>query len=84
VAPLQRELASFLNLAPPDRVERGVCLSPTMVTTKRQKLRAHNATVAQVKAAFRQSAEAASLRRFLDGHDALLRALLERERVRVY
>ena len=55
-----------------------------MVTSKRQRLRAHNASVAEVKAAFKASPTAASLRRFLAGHDALLQALIARERVRVY
>ena len=84
VPALQRELASFLNLPPPDRAEPGVCISPTMVTTKGQRLRAHNASVAEVKAAFKRSATAASLRQFLSGHEALLQALISRERVRIY
>ena len=29
-----------------------MCISPTMVTTKRQRLRAHNASIAEVKASF--------------------------------
>ncbi len=61
-----------------------MCISPTMVTTQRQRLRAHNASIAQVKAAFKQSATAASLRRFLDGHQELLHTLIQREHVRVY
>lgn len=84
VVPLQRELASFLAMPPPPDVpKKGVCITPTMVTTKRQRLRAHNASVAQVKAAFRQSATATSLQTFLDGHEALLQALIAREHVKV-
>lgn len=86
VRPLQAELASFLDLpSPPATPERGVCLSATMVTSKRQKLRAHNgSTVAAVKRDFRESETAQSLFKFLAGHDALLKALFEREKVRVY
>ena len=85
VAPLQRELAAFLGLrAPTAPSGPGVCMSATMITNKRQRLRAHNATVAQVKRAFRASPTAQSLQRFLAGHDALLQALIARERVRVY
>ena len=72
------------GLQAPVRAEPGVCISPTMVTTKRQRLRAHNATVSQVKSDFKASETAASLKRFLSGHDALLKALMEREKVRVY
>ena len=84
---LQRELASFLDLPPPVALppgERSVCLSASMITSKGQRIRAHNASVREVKHAFKQSATAASLRKFFAGHDALLHALLARERVRVY
>ena len=84
VPPLQKELASFLNLAPPERAEPGVCISPTMVTTKRQRLRSHNATVAEVKRSFKASETGQALRTFLNGHDELLKALMSRDKVRVY
>jgi hypothetical protein len=85
VRPLQTELASFLDLPkPPATMRRDVCLSATMVTSKRQRLRAHNATVADVKRSFKESSTARSLAKFLAGHDALLQALIAREKVRVY
>lgn len=87
VAPLQRELATFLGMSPPRSTAGradGACLSATMITSKRQRIRAHNASVREVKAAFRSSPTAASLQRFFGKHQALLQALLERERVRVY
>ena len=43
-----------------------------------------NASVAEVKSGFKASETAKSLQRFLDGHDALLQALIAREKVRVY
>ena len=57
-----------------------------MVTSKRQKLRAHNgSTVAAVKRDFRESETAQSaFFKFSPRHDALLKALFEREKVRVY
>ena len=55
-----------------------------MITAKGQRIRAHNASVREVKRTFRTSATATSLQRFLTGHDALLRALFARERIRVY
>ena len=84
VPPLQRELASFIGMPPPARALPGVCISATMVTSKGQRLRSHNATVADVKTAFKSSATGRSLQRFLSGHDELLRALMLREKVRVY
>ncbi len=80
---LQAELAAFLALPPPPG-GGGACLSATMITRKAQKLRAHNATVSEVKRAFGASETAASVRRFLEGHQALLDALIRRERIRVY
>ena len=85
VRPLQTELSSFLELPPPSAtLPHGVCLSATMVTSKRQRLRAHNASVAEVKRSFKESSTAQSLAKFLAGHDALLNALIAREKVRVY
>jgi hypothetical protein len=85
VPPLQRELSIFLGLPkPPPNAEPGVCISATMVTRASARVRAHNASISEVKRAFRASATAESLHRFLAGHEALLRALIKREGVRVY
>ena len=82
---LQKELAGFLGLpAPAPSAQRSMCLSASMITAKGQRIRAHNASVKEVKKAFMQSPTAATLQHFFDGHEALLRALLTRERVRVY
>ena len=85
---LQSALGDFLGLGAP-RADgtggaRGACRSASMRTRKQQRLRAHNATIAQVKSAFTASADAAPLKTFLGAHAKLLDALLERERVRVY
>ena len=64
--------------------ERSVCLSATMITAKGQRIRAHNASVREVKKAFRETSVAASLERFFTGHRMLLDALLTRERVHVF
>lgn len=85
VPPLQRELASFLGLpSPPVTPERGVCLAATMVTRQGARLRAHNASVSDVKREFKASPTAASLRAFFAGHEALLKALITREKIRVF
>ena len=55
-----------------------------MITSKGQRIRAHNASVREVKSAFRKSATAASVQRFFAKHQQLLQALLQREHVRVY
>lgn len=85
VPPLQRELASFLRLPPPPPVPaRGVCISATMVTRKGARVRAHNASIGEVKREFKASPTAASLRKFLAGHQALFEALVAREHVRIF
>ena len=91
VEPLRNELASFLQLRPPSKTGagataagQGACLSATMITSKGQRIRAHNASVREVKSAFRKSATAASVQRFFAKHQQLLQALLQREHVRVY
>ena len=83
---LQLELARFVGLpAPPDRRGgEGLCLQPTMTTRKAQRLRAHNASVRDVKTSFKASPTATRVHRFLDAHDGLLRQLLETHKVRVY
>ena len=70
--------APHLALDPPQslKASRRPCLQ--------SKVRAHNATVREVKRAFRESPTAAELRAFLDGHTRLLQTLLTREGVRVY
>ena len=87
---LQRELAGFLGLPPPSISadgggSDGLCLQPTMTTAKLGRMRAHNgSSVRDVKSAFAASPTAARVHRFLDAHDAVLRHLFERHKVRVY
>ena len=90
VAPLQRELASFLQLrgsaqtgTEEKAAGQGACLSATMITSKGQRIRAHNASVRDVKRDFRTSATAASVQNFFAKHQRLLDTLLQREHVRV-
>ena len=86
-AALQRELAAFLDLTVPPQPRAGsgsTCLSASMITAKSQRIRAHNASVRDVKRIFKQSPTAVSLQRFFAGHEALLRALMARERVRLF
>ena len=65
-------------------------LKPVFQTTYADQLKASGVstvdvlTVAEVKRDFRASETAQSLFKFLAGHDALLKALFEREKVRVY
>ena len=62
-----------------------LCLSPSLITKKQQRLRAHGgATVKEVKREYVASAAAGELRRFFAGHDAALATLLAREKVRVF
>jgi len=86
VPAIQKEFATFLGLSPPpaDSAQSGVCLSATMITSKQVIVRAHNASVRDVKSAFRASPTARNLSAFFARHEALRTALFERERVRVY
>ena len=70
VPALQKELATFLGLSPPpaDSAQSGVCLSATMITSKQVIVRAHNASVRDVKSAFRASPTARNLSAFLARH----------------
>ena len=61
-----------------------MCLGTSMVTRKAARIRAHNATVREVKRAYKASPAAERVHRFLRAHDAMLQSLLEREGVRVY
>ena len=88
---LQSELATFLGMSLPEARSGhqspgggGACLGQSMVTSKRSRVRAHNATVKEVKRSFKSSPTAVQLKAFLDGHDRLLQRLLVRERVRIY
>jgi len=70
VPAIQKELATFLGLSPPpaDSAQSGVCLSATMITSKQVIVRAHNASVRDVKSAFRASPTARNLSAFLARH----------------
>jgi len=83
---LQAELSSFLGMGLEQdyAASGGLCLGQSMVTSKKSRLRAHNATVKAVKSSFKATQAANDLKTFLDGHDQMLKLLLQRERVRVY
>lgn len=62
-----------------------MCLSPSLITKKQQRLRAHGgATVKDVKRDYVTSKAAGELRRFFARHDETLKMLLEREHILVF
>ena len=81
---LQRALATFLGLPPPAADRGKLCLNANFVTDKGKVVRAHNATIAEVKGTLAASKEGREVNAFFDAHHALLPELVRREGASVY
>ena len=81
---LQRALATFLGLPPPAADRGKLCLNANFVTNKGKVVRAHNATIAEVKGTLAASKEGREVKAFFDAHHALLPELVRREGASVY
>ena len=65
---LQRALATFLGLPPPAADRGKLCLNANFVTNKGKVVRAHNATIAEVKGTLAASKEGREVKAFFDAH----------------